>query len=140
MARDNEFECLNYNEFNRKRTEERKNASFSFLQIGHPKSFAQLFFIAVTKREQTGIFKDKILKLDISLIVLKSNKLRTLEETEETDIKVDCSQEVETNKSMVFYCDDNKSGKIPYQVDIMSNSISGVPDDTIVESNPNPDY
>ena len=132
-----QYNCKSFNELKFKKAKIRKNSYFSFLQIARPSGFNKLFFLSLIKKNNTAQFET--MKFPISSIIEKS-RLRSLQETEEIDnIEVECNIGNKTNNAVTFECDNN-SGKIPFKIDINNNNISGIPDDVLIETKPNPDF
>ena len=156
-----QYNCTNFNELKFKNAIARKNALFSFLQIGRLSDLNKLFFLALMKKNKSAQFEAKkyqvslIMEISRSIIgnkfnlnifksVLKNGKKHIksmdLKETEEIDdIEVECLIGNRTDNAAVYECE-NDSGKIPFKIDINSNEISGMPNDALIETEPNPDY
>ena len=135
-----EFKCQSYNDIKLKLAKERKKAPFTFLQIARPPSYPKLFFLALTKKIKTTVF-EKTRTFKMSVIGPRKTNLRALEETLELDASdLSCDAGIETDTSCAYDCSSNVITFTPTEADIDDTDIAGVPDETPVEANPDPDY
>ena len=116
-----DYTCESFNEIKFKLAKVRKNSYFSFLQITRPSGYNKLFYLSLLKNNKTAKFET--MKYPVDLIV-KKNRLRALEETEELDgFEVECIVGNETNNAATYECQNNVQ-KIPFKIDINNNNIS----------------
>ena len=137
-----EIECQNYNDLKLKLAKKRKNAKFSFLQLGRPSGYANFFFMALTRKSTTTVFQSTF-TYSVTVIHAKSGRIRFLDETEDTDLDVECSlnTETSTDDSGLLDCkDSSNSGVVPQKVDSEDPDLGGIPEDAAVDTNPSPDY
>ena len=137
-----EIECQNYNDLKLKLAKKRRYAKFSFLQLGRPSRYANFFFMALTRRSKETVFQSTF-TYSVTVIHAKSGRMRFLDETEDTDLDVECSlnTETSTDDSGLLDCkDSSNSGVDPQKVDSEDPDLGGIPEDAAVDTNPSPDY
>jgi len=134
-----EYKCENFNELKLKRARSRRNAPFSFLQIARPPSFAHTFFMALMKSSTTPDFSSFTTITVCIIISATSSRMKQLETTKDIDAEVTCTT-TSSGDSATLNCDAKDKSINPLIIDYGRNKISGIKDDSKVESNPNPDF
>ena len=138
-----EYTCENFNEIKKIRAKARKHAHFSFLQIGRPINPANLFFMALTKKNAEVKF-EKLIKFSVTIMYSRSRRLRSLDSLilDEKDIGLNCamSEDLCTEKSCSLDCGSDDFKGTPAKLEFNDDSIAGAPDEVPVEQNPKPDY
>ena len=131
--------CQDYNEIKKARAIKRRNADFTFLQLGRPFGFSGLFFLALTKKMFTGTFTT--LTIQVTITIEQSRRRRRNLNTLELDkpTSVECKPETSTDKSVALNCKSDKN-LVPVSSELEGDDIGGAPDEIPVDKNPNPDY
>ena len=132
--------CQDYNEIKKARAIKiRRNAKYTFLQLGRPSGFSGLFFLALTKKNFAEPFTTLTIQVTITIEQSRRRRrnLNTLELDEPTS--VECKPETSTDKSVALNCKSDKN-LVPVSSELEGDDIGGAPDEITVDKNPNPDY
>ena len=129
--------CEDYNMINYLRTQRRKNAKFSFLQLSHfwPKGPKPNFFMALARTSQEAKFSEFASKpIKIIVKIIRINTLRQLDnEVKEEDLKANCVIKNEATEACGFNCstevnenDDVKGMELDQD---QENELAGLPEE-----------
>ena len=140
--------CEDYNMINYLRTQRRKNAKFSFLQLSHflPKGPKPNFFMALARTSQEVDFSSFTLKpIKIIVKIIRINTLRQLDnEAKEEDLEANCAIQNKAKEASGFNCstevnenDDIKDMELDQD---QENEIAGLPEEAHPTNFPTLDY
>ena len=128
-----DMKCENFNEIKLKRAKARKNAPFSFLQLGRPSGYGFFFFMALMKKSASTSFVTTTFSITVTHST--SSRMRLL--SGESDLEVECEVGDTTDNSGVLNCKDS-SGITPLKIDLNDDTVGGIPDDAAVQTSPSP--
>jgi len=128
-----DMKCENFNEIKLKRAKARKNAPFSFLQLGRPSGYGFFFFMALMKKSASTSFVTTTFSITVTHST--SSRMRLL--NGESDLEVECEVGDTTDNSGVLNCKDS-SGITPLKIDLNDDTVGGIPDDAAVQTSPSP--
>ena len=126
--------CESYDEVKKRHAIKRRNAPFSFLQMGRPANFGWLFFMAITQTPGASSF-DSSINIEVTITIEAERRRRNLQRIladTVADKGIDCTTDTETqtDKTAVVKCGEGE-GKAK-RTDFNSDNIAGAPDNAKV--------
>ena len=126
--------CESYDEVKKRHAIKRRNAPFSFLQMGRPANFGWLFFMAITQTPGASSF-DSPINIEVTVTIEAERRRRNLQRIladTVADKGIDCTTDTETqtDKTAVVKCGEGE-GKAK-RTDFNSDNIAGAPDNAKV--------
>ena len=122
--------CESYDEVKKRHAIKRRDAPFSFLQMGRPANFGWLFFMAITQTPVASSF-DSPINIEVTVTIEAERRRRNLQRIladTVADKGIDCTTDTETqtDKTAVVKCGEGE-GKAK-RTDFNSDNIAGAPD------------
>ena len=122
--------CESYDEVKKRHAIKRRDAPFSFLQMGRPANFGWLFFMAITQTPVASSF-DSTINIEVTVTIEAERRRRNLQRIladTVADKGIDCTTDTETqtDKTAVVKCGEGE-GKAK-RTDFNSDNIAGAPD------------
>ena len=122
--------CESYDELKKRHAIKRRDAPFSFLQMGRPANFGWLFFMAITQTPVASSF-DSPINIEVTVTIEAERRRRNLQRIladTVADKGIDCTTDTETqtDKTAVVKCGEGE-GKAK-RTDFNSDNIAGAPD------------
>ena len=122
--------CESYDEVKKRHAIKRRDAPFSFLQMGRPANFGWLFFMAITQTPGASSF-DSSINIEVTITIEAERRRRNLQRIladTVADKGIDCTTDTETqtDKTAVVKCGEGE-GKAK-RTDFNSDNIAGAPD------------
>ncbi|MBP5700157.1 MAG: hypothetical protein J6W71_04850 [Methanobrevibacter sp.] len=122
--------CESYDEVKKRHALKRRDAPFSFLQMGRPANFGWLFFMAITQTPGASSF-DSSINIEVTVTIEAERRRRNLQRIladTVADKGIDCTTDTETqtDKTAVVKCGEGE-GKAK-RTDFNSDNIAGAPD------------
>ena len=126
--------CESYDEVKKRHAIKRRDAPFSFLQMGRPANFGWLFFMAITQTPGASSF-DSSINIEVTVTIEAERRRRNLQRIladTVADKGIDCTTDTETqtDKTAVVKCGEGE-GKAK-RTDFNSDNIAGAPDNAKV--------
>ncbi len=126
--------CESYDEVKKRHAIKRRDAPFSFLQMGRPANFGWLFFMAITQTPGASSF-DSSINIEVTITIEAERRRRNLQRIladTVADKGIDCTTDTETqtDKTAVVKCGEGE-GKAK-RTDFNSDNIAGAPDNAKV--------
>ena len=126
--------CESYDEVKKRHAIKRRDAPFSFLQMGRPANFGWLFFMAITQTPGASSF-DSPINIEVTVTIEAERRRRNLQRIladTVADKGIDCTTDTETqtDKTAVVKCGEGE-GKAK-RTDFNSDNIAGAPDNAKV--------
>ena len=126
--------CESYDEVKKRHAIKRRDAPFSFLQMGRPANFGWLFFMAITQTPGASSF-DSSINIEVTITIEAERRRRNLQRIladTVADKGIDCTTDTETqtDKTAVVKCGEGE-GKAK-RTDFNSDKIAGAPDNAKV--------
>ena len=126
--------CESYDELKKRHAIKRRDAPFSFLQMGRPANFGWLFFMAITQTPGASSF-DSSINIEVTITIEAERRRRNLQRIladTVADKGIDCTTDTETqtDKTAVVKCGEGE-GKAK-RTDFNSDNIAGAPDNAKV--------
>ena len=126
--------CESYDEVKKRHAIKRRDAPFSFLQMGRPANFGWLFFMAITQTPVASSF-DSPINIEVTVTIEAERRRRNLQRIladTVADKGIDCTTDTETqtDKTAVVKCGEGE-GKAK-RTDFNSDNIAGAPDNAKV--------